>query len=348
METITRYYRNPVYEAYLADPFVWEFDGTYYAIGTGPIEASGEVPEAEASAPGLSSEFRIFPLLRSDDFVTWHAYGGALAQPDPELGDTFWAPEIASHDGLFYLYYSVGFADRDHQIRVATSRHPLGPYRDERNALVDAATTPFAIDPHPFRDDDGSWYLFYASDYLDTEGGAYAGTALSVDRMLDMTTLAGEPQTVLRSHYPWQLFMRNREMYGRIWDWYTLEGPTVRKHEGRYYCFFSGGRWDSDRYGVDYATADAVMGPYADGGSAEGPRILHSVPEHMIGPGHSSVVIGPDRETEYLVYHAWDAARTARYMCLDRLSWTPGGPRCEGPTWTPQEVRAVIGLQSRL
>src|SRR5688572_32600687 len=28
-------YTNPVYPEYFADPFVWKFDGVYYAIGTG-------------------------------------------------------------------------------------------------------------------------------------------------------------------------------------------------------------------------------------------------------------------------------------------------------------------------
>lgn len=29
---------------------------------------------------------------------------------------------------------------------------------------------------------------------------------------------------------------------------------------------------------------------------------------------------------------------TARQMCLDKLIWTPDGPRCEGPTWTPENI----------
>ncbi|BAY98365.1 glycoside hydrolase family protein [Tolypothrix tenuis PCC 7101] len=29
---------------------------------------------------------------------------------------------------------------------------------------------------------------------------------------------------------------------------------------------------------------------------------------------------------------------TARQMCLDKLIWTSEGPRCTGPTWTPQTI----------
>jgi len=52
----------------------------------------------------------------------------------------------------------------------------------------------------------------------------------------------------------------------------------------------------------------------------------------VIGPGHNSVVVGPDNVTQYIVYHAWDKAHTARRMCVDKLVWTADGPRCS-PTW---------------
>jgi len=42
-ETCT--YTNPVYKGYFADPFVWEYQGVYYAIGTGAKEAEGQVDE---------------------------------------------------------------------------------------------------------------------------------------------------------------------------------------------------------------------------------------------------------------------------------------------------------------
>lgn len=344
----TRTYTNPVYAGYLADPFVWQAQGEYFAIGTGAFEASGNTEDAEKIAMGLEAQLRIFPLLRSDDFVTWSNVGGALIPPDPTLGDTFWAPEVAYHDGNYYLYYSVGTADKRHQIRVAASNHPMGPYQDAGKVLVNPAVSPFAIDPHPFQDDDGQWYLFYARDFLDTEDGSRAGTALMVDRMFDMTTLANEPRTVLRARSDWQRFQKDRPMYAGVWDWHTLEGPFVRKHAGRYYCFYSGGRWETELYGVDYGVAESVMGPYSDAGSEAGARVLRSAPGHMLGPGHNSIVVGPDRQTDYLVYHAWDPAMTARRMCLDRLDWTADGPHCAGPTWEPQTIAAVELWQSTL
>ncbi|HEU4407990.1 MAG TPA: glycoside hydrolase family 43 protein [Polyangiaceae bacterium] len=317
---------NPIFPGYFADPFVWEHAGAYYAVGTGELEAGGEAGGAGG----------IFPLLRSDDFVTWRPAGRALEPPDPALGDTYWAPEVTYAEGRFYLYYSVGFADRQHQLRVAAADAPLGPYRDLDAPLTDRTRCAFAIDPHLFQDDDGQRYLFYATDFLDCEAPLRAGTALVVDRLESMTRLAGEARVVLRARHDWQRFLAERPMYGGVYDWHTLEGPCVRKRSGRYYCLYSGGRWETESYGVDFGVADHVLGPYADA-CPEGPRVLRSVPGTIIGPGHTSIVRGPDGATDYIAYHAWGPDRRARRPHLDPLVWGPDGPRCLGPTVGPRE-----------
>jgi beta-xylosidase len=312
---------NPVYGSYFADPFVWKYGEVYYAIGTGALEASGQ-PVG-----------KVFPVLQSTDFFQWQFASSAMVRPDPALGDTFWAPEVAYAEGRFYLYYSVGRGDKDHQLRVASSDTPQGPYRDLGQTLLGLPACTFAIDPHPFQDDDGRWYLFYARDFLDQAGGARAGTALMVARMRSMTELESEGKVVLRARSDWQRFQSNRAMYGQVWDWHTLEGPFVRKHGGRYYCFYSGGRWETENYGVDYGVAERVMGPYSDAGNETGPRVLRTIPNQVLGPGHCSLAFGPDDRTEHIAYHAWDKRLKARQMFIDKLLWTPEGPRCEGPTW---------------
>jgi beta-xylosidase len=286
-----------------------------------------------------------FPLLRSTDLVHWQPAGNALQRPAPALGDNFWAPEVAYCEGVFYLYYSVGQGDKNHQLRVAISSDPLGPYQDVGEPLVDPKICSFAIDPSPFQDDDGQWYLFYAQDFLDTEKGIRAGTALVVDRLLTMTTLAREPKVVLRARHDWQRFLSDRSMYGGVYDWHTLEGPCVRKHNDRYYCFYSGGRWETENYGVDYGVADRVAGPYSDEGNEAGARVLRSVLNNVLGPGHNSIITSPNGQADYMVYHAWDNQMQARRMYIDLLIWTEEGPRCLGPTWTPQTISSSSEIQ---
>lgn len=312
---------NPVYDGYFADPFVWKAGGTFYAIGTGEQEANGQTVG------------KIFPIIQSGDFLHWQFAGHAMARPDADLGTHFWAPEVAEgDDGKFYLYYSVGHDDKGHQLRVAIADIPHGPYHDSGKTLIDPGECPFAIDAHPFQDDDGQRYLFYACDFLDTNNGNRAGTALAVRRMKSMTELDSDETVVLRARHNWQRFQFNRPMYGRVWDWHTLEGPFVRKHDGRYYCFYSGGRWETENYGVDYGVADHVLGPYSDAGNENGPRVLRTIPNQLIGPGHNSIAVGPDGENEFIVYHAWDKQMKLRQMTIDHLLWTSDGPRCEGLT----------------
>lgn len=309
-------YRNPVYKEYLADPFVWRVGAEYFAVGTGKEESCGVEEEAGW----------VFPILGSSDLVHWERLGEALERPDPKLGSTYWAPEVAAVNARFWMYYSVGSGDKLHQIRVAVANEPQGPYRDVKvEPLVAPKDLPFAIDPHPFRDDDGQWYLFYARDFLD---GGRPGTALVVDALETMDRVAGSPRTVLRARHDWQRFQAQRPMYGGVYDWHTLEGPCVVKHGGRYYCFFSAGRWENETYGVDYAVADHVLGPYSDEGNDAGPRVLMTIAGKLIGPGHNSIVTGPDGK-DYIAYHAWNREMTLRRLCLSPMEWTSEGPRCK-------------------
>jgi beta-xylosidase len=305
---------TPVYTGYFADPFVWRHESMYYAVGTGAAEAEGDAGR------------RVFQMLQSPDLVTWTPTGCALAALHPDYGDAYWAPEVASANKRCYLYYSVGRGDKAHHIRVAVSELPEGPYSDTGARITNPFECPFAIDASPFQDDDGQWYLFYARDFLDSDR---PGTGVVVDRLLDMTRLAGNPTVVVRAQHDWQRFVSDRIMYGGIYDWHTIEGPCVVKHEGRYYCFFSAGRWENESYGVDYAVADHVMGPYTCDAKPNGARVLRTVPGKLLGPGHNSLTVSPDGKTDYIVYHAWDAQMTARRMFLEPITWTANGPRCE-------------------
>ena len=317
-------YTNPVYAGSMPDPFVLQHQGTYYAFGT---TGSDRKPNG-----------RIFTVLQSTDLVDWQARGGALTPPTPDAAYQYWAPEVAYENGTFFLYYAMGGKEEEKfAVRVATSRAPDGPYTDNGAPLLDCERNRFTIDAHPFKDVDGQWYMFYARNFLDTDGGVLPGTALVVDRLVDMTRLAGRCRTVVRARHPWTLYEAKRRMnvYDRTFDeWHTIEGAFVRRHDGRYYCFYSGSNYQTASYGVDYVVADHVLGPYS--GQGREARVLKGVPGKVRGPGHHSIALGPDGTSEYLVYHAWDAGMKVRQLCIDPLAWTPNGPRCVGPTTTPQ------------
>jgi beta-xylosidase len=308
-------YTNPVYDGYFADPFVLRVGDRYFAYGTNDAERSGKA----------------FEILDSTDLVHWRSIGRALEPVDGLDVRDHWAPEVVERDGTFYMYFSAGVEDRGHRIRLAVADRPEGPFRYE--GIVLTPDEPFAIDANPFIDDDGQWYLYYAHDVLD---GERVGTSIAVDRMLDMQTLAGEPRTVVPPSADWQLFAQHRQMYGNTYDWHTVEGAHVVKRFDRYWCLYSGGAWNGPTYGASWAVADAPLGPFTDAGGREA-ALLRSSPGQALGPGHNSLVTTPDG-VDYIVYHAWDPAHTARRMFIDRLDWTPDGPRTAGPTVTPQPI----------
>jgi len=318
---LQRTYQNPVYPDTFADPFVLKHEGVYYAYGTGPGGADG----------------RQVPVLRSFDLVAWEPLGHALA---PTGALHCWAPEVAFHAGRFYMYYSSGSADEgtDQKLRVAVADDPAGPFVDCGKVLV--PDQPFSIDAHPYRHTDGEWYLFYCVDFLDTDDDHRVGTGIVVDRLLDMTTLAGQPQVVVRPHQDWHIFRKGRSMYGGVYDWHTVEGAAVQVHEGRFYCFYSGGAWERENYGVSYVVADHPLGPYRRPEGGHEALLMRSRPG-IVGPGHNSFTTSPDGSQTWIVYHAWDEAQTARRMCIDRLEWEGERPVTAGPSSGPREAPAA-------
>ena len=305
-------YVNPVFDHYFADPFVFWFEGTYYAVGTG--------------GPARATNDSVFQILTSKNLINWSPSGFAMKMLSGLYESSYWAPEVSVVNGKFYLYYSVGEGDRNHQIRVASSSSPIGPYIDLGQLTADDIC--FSIDPHVYRHSDGKYYLYYATDFLD---GARPGTALVVDRLLEPNRLEGNPQVVARATSDWQRYECDRQMYGSRYDWHTLEGPAAVQYDGRIYVFYSGGNWQNGKYGVDYVVADHPLGPF-ENTTKEHPRVLRTLPGKVIGPGHNSVILGPDRETHIAVYHGWNPAGTERLMRIDPIVWTSAGPVIDGPS----------------
>lgn len=311
-------YHNPVYAHDFADPFVLKYCGEYWAYST-----------------GLQPDGRVFGVLRSRDLLHWQEVGGAMA-PLPGDYPCYWAPEVTYDNGRFYLYYSVGDEATMH-IRLATADHPAGPFTDQG---VQLTNEPFAIDAHVFTTSDGRRYFFYATDFLEHER---IGTGTVVDRLLDWTTLAGQPRPVSRSLFDWQIYDPRRAEKGDV-RWHTIEGPFVLERKGTYYQMFSGGNWQNPTYGVGYATTAELDKPDEWAQACDGERvlpILRTVPDKVIGPGHNSAVRGPDNRQLYCVYHRWSAGQRGgegdgRQLAIDPLDWAGDRLFVLGPSHTPQ------------
>lgn len=304
-------YLNPVYSKSFPDPFVLKIGGDYYAYCT-----------------GFALDGKVFGVLHSHDLVTWTELGGAMEALE-NSPPYYWAPEVTYDNGKFYLYYSVG-NEILMELRVAVSDRPDGGFVDSGCRLT---KEDFAIDAHVFTDDDGTRYMFYATDFLEH---THIGTGTVIDRMLDWFTLEGDPRPVTRARYDWQVYDPNRKEKGGV-RWHTVEGPAVLKRKGLYYEMFSGGNWQNTTYGVSFAVtddlgADEEWRQFSDGENVL--PILRSTPDRVVGPGHNSIVRGPNNSELYCIYHRW--AGDERVMAIDRMDFSGDRIFIVGASDTPQ------------
>jgi beta-xylosidase len=282
-------FANPVYNENFPDPFVLKDGDTYYAYATN----------------GAGKQVQ---TLTSKDLVHWKVGPDAL----PKVGawgynGATWAPEVLRRDdGTYVLYYTSSQC-----VGRAVATKPLGPFVDEsRQPLVCQRTEGGSIDASPFRDAD-MLYLVWKND------GNSIGHPTSIwsQRLSpDGLRLVG-PRTKI-------------EQNDAVWEAAVVEGPVLRKHDGRYYLFYSGGDYAGADYAVGYATCRTPLGPCKD--APENP-ILKSACKAS-GPGHNALV-DVDGQT-WIVYHAWlpNHAGDKRVLWIDRLDWNDGKPRVEGPT----------------
>lgn len=252
----------------------------------------------------------------SPDLVHWTEVRGVLVPPEG-LGDAYWAPEVCERDGSWWMYYSVGRGHAGHSLRVARADGPAGPFHDQGVDLTPRER--FAIDASPWQHTDGSWWLFFAHDVLDHER---PGTHLAVAELPTPTTL-GPVRPVLAPWADWQIYERDRSMYGRHWDWHTLEGPHLLERDGLLVMTFSGGSFQGPGYRVAWAYAEQPAGPWTR--AEEGADVLLSTDHELIGPGHNSVTTDA-QGNDVIVFHAWDRDRTARRLHLRRLTVDPSRP----------------------
>ncbi|CAG9621101.1 glycoside hydrolase family 43 protein [Sutcliffiella rhizosphaerae] len=318
-------YQNPVISIKgldHGDPAVLRYNGKYYLYHTGP------------------REIRVYV---SADLIYWEAAGIALhASDDPNhwAQIDLWAPEIIHENGTFYMYVTgavkneAGFGnDEIRRIGVAKSNNPTGPFTLAKEPLTDE----WSIDAHPFKDDDGSYYLFYNVRNSFTRGpNDVIGTGNVVDKMTDLENLSGNPTMVVAPEHLWE---GNKE-HSFFWN----EGPFVLKKDGIYYQMYSAGFFGDDTYGVYYATSTTPMGKNAMEDKSwkkwNGGQPILKTNDACHGPGHHVVVKGPNGVDDYIVYHGYEPDENIgeRRVRVGRFKWE------DAHIWLEPPVKEALPL----
>ncbi|ROS78419.1 family 43 glycosylhydrolase [Cellulomonas sp. PhB143] len=295
----------PVIDASFADPDVLLVDGVYHAYAT--------------NVGGQNVQHRT-----STDLRTW------TVQPDaaPTLGDwvgacsfapggatdrCVWAPEVTVVDGRYALYYTARDATSPRQcIGVALSDDPAGPFEpvgDQPlvcpNGEGGTADLGGAIDASTYREGD-QLFLLWKADGNCCEGKAAIIFAQPLSA--DGTTLTGPPTELLRVDRPSE---------GKV-----VEAPTLVRHDGTYYLFYSANDFYGGAYRTAYATAPSVTGPYTKATT----ELMTSdrFQDDVRGPGGQDVVPAPGGG-DAIVFHGWDPTFTYRAMYVSDLEWSADG-----------------------
>jgi beta-xylosidase len=300
-------FHNPVLEADFPDPFVLKDGDTYYAYAT--------------NAGGKNVQ-----LARSTDLVKWEMLTDAMPGfPSwAKLGGSFvWAPEVMKNGDKYVLYITARDKASNRQcVGVATADSPEGKFLDTSDKpLVCQADEGGTIDASPFRDGD-KLYLYFKND----GNCCNKPTFIYVQELApDGLSLVGEATRLVRNDHAWE---------GAV-----VEAPTMWKHEGKYYLFFSANSYSGFQYAVGYANCQSPTGPCED--APENPILASRMDAKplVVGPGHQSII--EHNGQTWLVYHVWEVTSaglrgSARDMWIDRLTWEDGKPHVQGPTTGPQ------------
>lgn len=289
-------FTNPVLDQDFPDPDVLKVGDTYYAYATNINTGGANIHAA-----------------KSKDLVNWEIIPDVLPRlPSWAVQDYgwVWAPEVnIPPSGNGYIMYFVDrFAigkDGTQCIGVATAASPEGPFEpDDKGPLICQVDQGGSIDPSIFVDEDGKRYILWKND--GNSGGGQ--TWIYIQEISDDgLTLLGEPTRLITAD--------------QIWEGVLVEAPTLWKHAGKYYLFYSANAYNDQRYAVGYAAAFTISGPYT---KPKDPLIKTNLAAGLVGPGGQDIVIGP-HGGEWVLIHGWSPDGYRR-LYLYPLTWQDGKP----------------------
>ncbi len=253
-------------QIYLADPTIFEDNGTYYLYGT-----KGD-PRIEGEG---------FLVYTSKNLKDWEGPAGvdrgfALSKGKAFGTKGFWAPQVFKYKGKYYMAYTA-----DEQIAIATSNSPLGPFTTQGNAL-EASTR--QIDPFIFFDQ-GKAYLYHVR--------LQDGNRIFVAEM-DDDLQSIKPETLqecISAQTGWE--------DTKNVNWKVAEGPTVVKKHGIYYLLYSANDFRNPDYAVGYATSTNPLGPWK---KSENSPVISRKNTGKYGSGHGDLINDKNGEL-YYVFH---------------------------------------------
>lgn len=246
---------------YMADPSVHVFNGRLYIYPSHDRESG--IPENDN---GGHFDMNDYHVLSTDDVMHGEIvdHGVALKVADiPWAGRQLWDCDIACKDGKYYLYFPLKDRNDIFRMGVAISDKPEGPFIPQPDPIRGS----YSIDAAVFRDDDGSYYMYFGGIWggqlqryrdnkaienpclpADNEPALPSRVVKLSDNMLEF---AEEPRPVIvlgEDGKP--LFAGDPHRF--------FEASWMHKYKGKYYFSYSTG----DTHLLCYAVGDNPYGPF--------------------------------------------------------------------------------------
>lgn len=246
---------------YTADPSAHVFDGKLYIYPSHDIDAG--IPFNDNGDHFGMEDYHVLRMDSPDSKA--EDCGVALHVKDvPWAERQMWAPDAATKDGKYYLYFPAKRANGLFQIGVAIGDHPAGPFKAEPEAIEGS----YSIDPAVYREDDGEHYIYfggiwggqlqcyrdntYSPDYQEPTANEPALGPRVARLSADMKQFAETPREVVI------LDEQGQPLLSGDHERRYFEGPWMHKYQGRYYLSYSTG----DTHFLCYATSDNPYGPF--------------------------------------------------------------------------------------
>lgn len=278
-----------VQHIYTADPSAHVFDGKIYIYPSHDIDA-GEAFDDLGSHFAME-DYHVLSMDRPDGEATDH--GVALHVSDvPWAERQMWAPDAHEKDGTYYLFFPAKDHDGIFRIGVATSPSPTGPFTPQAKPIEKS----FSIDPAVFKDDDGSYYMYFGGIWggqlqrwrkgsfnaeqaespfaflpADNEPALCGKVARLTDDLLQFAEAPKDVLIVDEAGNPLLQGDADRRFFEASW---------VHKYGGKYYFTYSTG----DTHFIAYAVGDNPYGPFTHKGNVLNPVVgwtsHHSIAEY--------------------------------------------------------------------
>lgn len=246
---------------YMADPSVHVFNGRLYIYPSHDRESG--IPENDN---GDHFDMNDYHVLSTDDVMQGEIvdHGVALKVADiPWAGRQLWDCDIACKDGKYYLYFPLKDRNDIFRMGVAISDKPEGPFIPQPDPIRGS----YSIDAAVFRDDDGSYYMYFGGIWggqlqryrdnkaiespclpADNEPALPSRVVKLSDNMLEF---AEEPRPVI------VLGEDGKPLFAGD-SHHFFEASWMHKYKGKYYFSYSTG----DTHLLCYAVGDNPYGPF--------------------------------------------------------------------------------------